>query len=585
MSDKTFIVKLAGDSKSYQNSMSEATKALDKYQKQNLSTGAAVKTLTSTLTKYISVAALVKGAQETLTRTIRGSQTTADAWDATIHSCKVTVDNFFASLSTGDFSSFTMGLSTMTAQAKAAQTAIDNLGNAAMSWNYFQSARMADITELSAVVNDQNRTPAERKAAATQMRAIRDELQGYATGYEQRALEAMARTLTETTQVDWTNVGRADLEKILQLDLLPSTFSQQRKDELAAQYQEYKSKVEALQKDFETNVRKRERVQTGVTQNGLPLFTVVDKTSQTDIDTYQQKLRGLANDYMDVVLYNEALVRHSDEWLQNLIQIVQQADNAERSLRRVNSTVQSADNTVLSLTEETPVTTRAVTMPVASGLPVFEVSGPSIPDKLPETVAGLENMDGQLTRIASHAEDVAVGFEHMTAASEGVNSMGRAAEYLGQAIDQSAGGVGAALSAAGAVVQTYTQIAQAASIAATAQAATETPTLWGKIAAITTMIGAFVNMTSTLRSSVRSYAEGGIVPGNNFHDGITARVSSGEMYINEADQRRLYDMIHTGNYGGGNGGPAVVTGEQIVMAVNNYGRRTNRGELVFAGRG
>ena len=80
------------------------------------------------------------------------------------------------------------------------------------------------------------------------------------------------------------------------------------------------------------------------------------------------------------------------------------------------------------------------------------------------------------------------------------------------------------------------------------------------------------------------YAEGGIIPGQDYNDGITARVSSGEMIINSADQKRLYDSIHSGLIGGGSVQGAV-TGEQIVFAVNNYGRRTNRGELVFAGRG
>ena len=68
------------------------------------------------------------------------------------------------------------------------------------------------------------------------------------------------------------------------------------------------------------------------------------------------------------------------------------------------------------------------------------------------------------------------------------------------------------------------------------------------------------------------------------NDGITARVSSGEMIINQADQKRLYDSIHTGGVGGGSVRSSI-SGEQIVIAVNNWARRTNHGELVFAGRG
>lgn len=581
MADKTYIVKLAGDSKSYQQSMSQASKALDSYQKQNLSTGAAVKTLTTTLTKYISVAALVKGAQEALNRTIQGSQTTADAWAATMHSCKAVVDNFFSSLSTGDFTSFNMGLSQMMANAKAAAQALDALGNASISWNYFQSARMADLTDLSAVVGDTSAPLAERKAAAQQVIKIRDELQGLASGYEERALTAMATTLTETTGVAWQKVTREDLEKILKLDLLPSAFSDQRKAELDAQYKEYQSRMEALKADFEQNYRKRERVQKGVSQNGLPLYSVVDRTKPEDIARYNQQMRDLATEYQDVILYNESLVRKSDEWLQNLVQIVQMADNAARSMRRVNSAAQTAQG-VLGLQEETAPVQRLIgPLPAMAGIKVPEVSGPTLPDRLPETVVQLDNM-------ANSTNNVASGFERMTAAAEGVNSIGRAAEHLGAAFESMGGsGMGAAgniISAAGAAVQAYTQMAQAASMAAAAEAATETPTVWGKIAAITAMVGAFASMVSQLKSSIHTYAEGGIIPGQNYNDGVTARVSSGEMIINQADQKRLYDSIHSGGVGGGTVASSI-SGEQIVIAVNNYARRTNRGELVFAGRG
>lgn len=581
MADKTYIVKLAGDSKSYQQSMSQASKALDSYQKQNLSTGAAVKTLTTTLTKYISVAALVKGAQEALNRTIQGSQTTADAWAATMHSCKAVIDNFFSSLSTGDFTSFNMGLNQMAANAKAAMNALDALGNASMSWSYFQSARMADLTELSAVVGDTNAPLSERKAAAQQVIGIRSELQGYASGYEERAMEAMARKMTEATMVEWSRVTREDLERILQLDLLPSTFSQERKAELDAQYKEYQSRMEALKADFDKNYKKMERVQTGVSQNGLPLYSVIDRTKPEDYARYNQQMRDLATEYQDVILYNEALVRKSDQWLQELIQIVQMADNAERSMRRVNSAAQTTQN-VLNIQEETaPVQRSFGPLPAMAGITVPEVSEPALPDKLPEVVV-------QLDSLANSADGVANSFDRMSAAAEGVNSIGRAMEHLGSTFSEFEGSgwkvAGGVLETAGAVVQAYTQIAQAASIAATAQAAGETPTVWGKIAAITTMLGAFAAMVSTVQSSVRTYAEGGIIPGQNYNDGITARVSSGEMIINQADQKRLYDTIHSGGVGGGSVS-GTVTGEQIVIAVNNYARRTNRGELVFAGRG
>lgn len=81
-------------------------------------------------------------------------------------------------------------------------------------------------------------------------------------------------------------------------------------------------------------------------------------------------------------------------------------------------------------------------------------------------------------------------------------------------------------------------------------------------------------------NSMPNFAEGGFIGGNNYMDGITARVSSGEMIMNEADQKKLYDSIHSSNLGGSGGGRTVVTGEQIVTVINNYGKRTGKGVIL-----
>ena len=93
--------------------------------------------------------------------------------------------------------------------------------------------------------------------------------------------------------------------------------------------------------------------------------------------------------------------------------------------------------------------------------------------------------------------------------------------------------------------------------------------------------GGFAGIASALAAfaSIPSFAEGGVVPGVNFRDGVAARLSSGEMVINPHDQKKLYDSIRRGEMGGG-GGRAIVTGEQIVLAVNNYGKRSGKGILI-----
>ena len=138
--------------------------------------------------------------------------------------------------------------------------------------------------------------------------------------------------------------------------------------------------------------------------------------------------------------------------------------------------------------------------------------------------------------------------------------------------------IGNSMSAVAQMIQVIQALTSAKSAAAIAEQATLP--FPENLAAIASTIAALTSAMSII-SSIGNFAEGGIVGGTNYQDGITARVSSGEMFINQADQKKLYDSIHSGNLGGGNG-RAVVTGEQIVMAANNWGKRTGRGELLFS---
>lgn len=644
MPTRDYVVKLVGDSKSYQAAQEQATRALERFQRQNMSSSAVVSTLTSTLSRYIGVAAALRGVQEAVSRTLHGSQTSADNFNATMASAKTAVDVFFSSLNTGDWTAFSTGLNTITMQAREAYLALDRLGNARMSWQYFQSAGKADITDLRAQVWDTDLPMEQRRAAADQMRTVRDEMRTMAQGYEQRALEAMARTMTQATQLDWKEASREDLEKILGLSLLPSEISEKEKQRLQDRYAEYQRIAKEYREDFKKNDRVYEFDYITTLSTGYPVYGKVDKTPQEDIDLFNQDMRELASEYQDAILYNEVLVRNSDEWLQNLIQIVQQADMAAASMRRIDSAVVEADRMLAKGTgkgktaaaqpkymtdleydrmitqERLKIVTKYSEDWVALQQQLITTESQMREQRLRETIQNEDDLaaalvlleqvkqrqlydvavEGYVKRLAAQGEfveqsqsiaestdDITGNMKSLRDSLDGINDGGRAVENLGRAMLQLSDnkgwqGFGHIIAGVGSAAQAYTQLAAAAQLAATSQAAAETPTVWGKIAAVTSMLTVFTSMISQVQS-MNSYAEGGIIGGNNFTDGIVARVSSGEMMINPADQKKLYDSIHSGDMGGG-GGPAVITGEMIVMAINAYGRRTNRGELLFAGR-
>ena len=161
--------------------------------------------------------------------------------------------------------------------------------------------------------------------------------------------------------------------------------------------------------------------------------------------------------------------------------------------------------------------------------------------------------------------------QHWSDIASVVNGVGSVFSATG---NKSAKAIGTIIGQMGGLIGTYADLITK-SAAATVAGAGKGLVFPYNIIAITATLAAVMSAVS----AAQSLAYGGIVGGSDFRDGISARVSSGEMVMNEADQRRLYDAIHTGNFGGG-GGNSYVSGEQIVTVVNAYGRRTGRGELI-----
>lgn len=170
-------------------------------------------------------------------------------------------------------------------------------------------------------------------------------------------------------------------------------------------------------------------------------------------------------------------------------------------------------------------------------------------------------------------EDSKVITTEWNAAGNAISAVGNA---LNQIEDPAAKVMGTIAQAIATVALSYSQ--------ALSSAATAGPWAWLAFAA--TGAATMMSSISAIRSatSAGSFAEGGVIGGRNYTDQITARVSSGEMVINEADQKRLYDNIHSGNFGGGASAQPHVTGEMIYLGMNNFLKRTGKGEIVTSRR-
>ncbi|MBQ8190894.1 MAG: hypothetical protein IJZ45_03920 [Bacteroidaceae bacterium] len=541
------LIKMLLDATGYERGLQGAagkTKAFEQ----------AAATVTGTIGKIAGAFGLAIGGAEAFQKVIRGSQTTSDEYDRVVRSMKTSVDEFFSAISLGDFSRFSLGLDDIISKARAANDALDQLGNTTMSYGYFTSKEREDFTEALTVLRDKNSTEAQVAEARAKMEASLKNLKEYTENYQRRTLEAMQAMVAEGTLVNASSFTKEMIDSVLRLDV--SRMGSEEKAALAERYEEYLAEVERLKGQY-TKVE-------GFGDSELVRF---------DEKGFMEALAPVSNMYLDAITYNEVLRKKNDEWLQKLIEISRAADDAGRTIARLenqaNQGVVTAE-TNLKARAKSAAAGAVVPLPTAPGLTteMQGLGGPvgeTLPDMLEIPVEPLNVYEKKLEEIKKRQEEVA---ETAGYAGQMFGAMGQLAAASG---NEALAGV---MNSFGAVADMIVQLQSLATAQGVASAAALP--FPANLGAIATVLSTIASVWSSL-----SFAEGGIVPGSNYMDGITARVSSGEMVINTADQKRLYDAIHTGNLGGRGGGRMVVSGEQIVEVVNNYGGRTGKGRLMF----
>lgn len=620
------------DSAQYSGGLEKAQKSLDKYIQKNVSLENVVGKAVGTIGKLAAGIGAAMGAQEAFDKVMRGSQTTSDAYDRTMRSVNTTIDSFFTAISTGDFTTFNIGLDNIIRKARAANDAIDQLGNTTISYGYFNSKNQADFAEAIAVLRDPKAGESDKEAAKKTVDRIMGSQKEITGQLRRRAEEAAKALATEKNSLKAGSITMLDVEKVLRLDV--SAMGSEEKEELSNRYNEYIEKYNELKRKYTKTVT-------------MPTTFGATSSPQTDYKALDEAMADVNNKYQDAILYNEILVRNSDEWLKNLVGILNTADNAERTFAGMQKTLNRALgsggtsgaggsnkklsgvdakeqwtgelvlNTYIQKTAETqlddeifkaiqgdkklPVLMQPVQELIEGGMNEGpeEVEDPALEglrdrigmyDTIQQKIASYKDM-------LKYANEEEAGYIQSQIAmwEEYANKIGLTVKEGDDlsAITGAIGQIGGALSSTGndwlsyignsmsAVVQMI-QAVQALTSAKSAAAVAEQATLPfpENLVAIASTIAAITSAMSSIRS-IGNFAEGGIVGGTNYQDGITARVSSGEMFINQADQKKLYDSIHSGNLGGGSG-RAVITGEQIVIATNNWGKRTGRGELLFS---
>ena len=113
---------------------------------------------------------------------------------------------------------------------------------------------------------------------------------------------------------------------------------------------------------------------------------------------------------------------------------------------------------------------------------------------------------------------------------------------------------------------------------------------WAWIAFAATGLATMISSIAAIHSAT-GYAEGGVIKGNTYsNDQIGGLVdgtqfvglNAGEVVLNKAQTNALASFITSTERGGGNASKPYVTGQTIVLGINNWAKQNGKGQLVFS---
>lgn len=649
------ITRLIMDASQYDGGLQKAQKGLDKFIDKNTSLSTVMTNAKGVIAKMAGAIGLAAGAGEAFNRVLNSSQVLGDATAATMESAKNSIDEFFYSLGSGDFTSFLNGLDSIIAKSKDAYSALDQLGNTRISFDFYQGKFDEAIAKARLNAKNKQLDESERKKSFEDWDKELKKKEEAGKTVANDALNALTESIAVGTELRASDIKLEDFEKVMRIDLMPSASREREKNYWAQQYEEYEKLSDRIESDRRVDV---------VRTNDYGRTKSIN-------DAAKIAQEGAAERYKDAIIYNKLLNKLSDDDLIKLTELGKQYYSVSQLIsqqrQEYNESIVEFDNSITAsakaqesaanasakairearekninpfynneqLNEEiktvisgsdalsdevlkaisTGKTLPVLTQPIQAAMVDIEdekVEGEDPTETLRGKVQMYEIAQSKIqeyTKMLSVAnedekaylnEQIAIWQKYAKTISnasdskktdkisEDLGKVGNSLNQIGSLSDSALGqmlsyfggittAVAAAIPAITALTETKKEEANAnleAAVSGAASSVASIPIVGAimAVAAVASVIAAMQN--------IPSFAEGGIVGGHNYMDGITARVSSGEMFINEADQKKLYDSIHSGNIGNGGGGRTVVTGEQIVTVINNYGKRTGKGVIL-----
>ena len=511
---------------------------------------------------------VAKGVLETYSTALRNNESIVDGWGATVEASESLYRSFANALVSMDFGNFFANMDRIAKAARDAYDALDELETKGGVISNAESRYNAERAKYQKILKDPKATAAQKADARKGLTRI--------AGQREAAVRE--------TQLMNNNVIRKNINEILDENF----FTPEQKKKyypLIVRSLYDTSAVDELNRTVVTTHRKGGAL---LDEYGKPIANTEtyhrnlgdlfgDETRNTNLNPYVQGY------------WNAATRMYQDERRDN--RIIGSSGGGGKSGGRGKSGGKVVSAPVFALPDVSKEPTQLID-PIGGfwreQIEKYEKQWQETWNKM-GTAGQLSQLGGDgSSPLMTHTdkfveEQMKIADKWLKTARQGKEEWQNVAVALGQVGQAFSQLKNPALSVVGTIGQAIATVALAYAQAQAQAAKTSGP--WGWIAFAATGLATMINTISAIKSSTAgSYASGGVIGGNNYNDGLSANVSSGEVIFNKSDAGKLYDYVHSNSaLGGGRGTLRLVTevsGSDLRIVLNNDGRQRGVGRVI-----
>lgn len=191
-----------------------------------------VKTIGSSVLKFAGGLGIAMTAGEALNKSIQSTQTTIDAWEINMGAAKDSVDVFFRSLVSGDWTPFQEGIVGTFKKLKEFQSLLDELDDKKLSLGYIKADDLRDLARFEEIGKDSTKSYNERIDAVQNYEGVVNHLNKKLKETNELELKALTKGYSAKSGL---NINREDLDYFVK----HTNYSGELTSEAVDRYKEY----------------------------------------------------------------------------------------------------------------------------------------------------------------------------------------------------------------------------------------------------------------------------------------------------------------------------------------------------------